>query len=108
VKELMQRAGVDPKATDLIFHSGDGVYTDSLTVQQAQLDDVLLVYELDGEALPPDMGQPVRLIYPGHYGYKYVKWVERVEAVNRADTSIIGYWESRGYSVDATIPGAAQ
>ena len=39
--------------------------------------------ELNGAPLPPDMGQPVRLIYPGHYGYKYVKWVERVEADQR-------------------------
>ncbi len=108
VKELMQRAGVDPTATALVFHSGDGVYADSLTIAQSQLDDVLLVHELNGEPLPPDMGQPVRLIYPGHYGYKYVKWVERVEAIDTRKQSFTGYWEQYGYSADATIPGAAQ
>ena len=106
VKELMQRAEVDPQATHLIFHSGDGVYTDSLTLDQAGLDDVLLVHELNGVQLPVNMGQPLRLIYPGHYGYKYVKWVERVEAINEKETPIVGYWEGYGYSVDATIPGA--
>ena len=105
VKELMQRAGIDPQATDLVFHSGDGVYSDSLTLEQASLDDVLLVHELDGAPLPPNMGQPVRLIYPGHYGYKYVKWVERVEAINSKETPFTGYWENYGYSADATIPG---
>jgi sulfoxide reductase catalytic subunit YedY len=108
VKELVQRAGVDPQATDLVFHSGDGVYADSLTLEQAGLDDVLLVYELNGAPLPPAMGQPVRLIYPGHYGYKYVKWVERVEAINTKQTDFTGYWEHYGYSADATIPGAAK
>jgi DMSO/TMAO reductase YedYZ molybdopterin-dependent catalytic subunit len=106
VKELMQRAQIDPAATDLVFHSGDGVYADSLTLEQSALDDSLLVYELDGAPLPPQMGQPLRLIYPGHYGYKYVKWVQRVEAINQKDTSFTGYWEGYGYSADATIPGA--
>lgn len=108
VKELMQRAGVDPKATHLIFDSSDGVYSDSLTIAQAGLDDVLLVNELNGAPLTPDMGQPVRLIYPGHYGYKYVKWVTGVRAINENDTPFTGYWEGYGYSVDATIAGAAQ
>jgi sulfoxide reductase catalytic subunit YedY len=108
VKELMQRAGVDPQATDLVFHSGDGIYADSLTLEQAALDDVLLVHELNGAPLPAAMGQPVRLIYPGHYGYKYVKWVERVEAIDQKKTPFTGYWEASGYSADATIPGASQ
>lgn len=100
VKELMDRARVGPKATHLIFHSSDGVYTDSLTLEQAALTDVLLVHQINGVLLPPDMGQPVRLIYPGHFGYKYVKWVERVEAVNEKDANIQGYWEARGYSIN--------
>jgi methionine sulfoxide reductase catalytic subunit len=108
VKELMQRAGVDPKATHLVFHSGDGVYADSLTIEQAALTDVLLAYQIDGEPLPPDLGQPVRLTYPGHYGYKYVKWVVQVEAINEQDNPFTGYWENYGYTADASIPGYVQ
>ena len=108
VKELMQRAQIDPAATHLVFHSGDGVYADSLTIEQSLLDDTLLVHQIDGALLPVEMGQPLRLTYPGHYGYKYVKWVERVEAINRDEQSFAGYWEARGYSADATIPGAAK
>ncbi len=108
VSELMQRAQVDAQATRLVFHSGDGVYADSLTLEQSQLDDVLLVHQVNGEPLPPNMGQPVRLIYPGHYGYKYVKWVERVEAIDAEATPFTGYWENYGYSDDATIPGVLQ
>ena len=66
------------------------------------------MHELNGAPLPPDMGQPVRLIFPGHYGYKYVKWVERVEAINSEQTPFIGYWEGYGYSADATIPGGTR
>jgi DMSO/TMAO reductase YedYZ molybdopterin-dependent catalytic subunit len=50
------------------------------------------------------MGQPLRLIYPGHFGYKYVKWVTRVEAIDETPDSFGGYWEDRGYSSDAVIP----
>ena len=39
---------------------------------------------------------------PDTYGYKYVKWVERVEAVALAD-GYSGFWEDRGYPEDATI-----
>jgi DMSO/TMAO reductase YedYZ molybdopterin-dependent catalytic subunit len=106
VKELMQRAQIDRAATHLVFHSGDGVYADSLTLEQSAFDDTLLVHELDGAPLPPEMGQPLRLLYPGHYGYKYVKWAERVEAIDASQTPFTGYWEGYGYSADATIPGA--
>lgn len=104
VKELMQRIQVDPKATHLVFHSGDGVYTDSLPLEQAAAEDVMLVHQVNGVPLPPDMGQPLRLITPGRYAYKCVKWVERMEAVDEDETSTEGYWEARGYSADALIP----
>ena len=103
VRELMERADIDPRATHLIFHSGDGVYTDSLTLDEALRPDTLLAHQLDGAALTPDMGHPLRLVLPGSYGYKYVKWVERVEAVDLGSEGYSGYWEERGYSADATI-----
>lgn len=105
VKELAERAQVDARATHLVFRSGDGIYTDSLTMEQAAAEDVLLVHQVNGVQLPPDMGQPLRLICPGRYGYKYVKWVEQVEAIDIAQTPFEGYWESLGYPADADIPG---
>jgi DMSO/TMAO reductase YedYZ molybdopterin-dependent catalytic subunit len=48
------------------------------------------------------MGQPLRLTLPDNYGYKYVKWVVRVEAIAAEDYS--GYWEDRGYPSDASMP----
>ena len=106
VRTLMERADVDPSATHLVFHSGDGVYTDSLTVEEALLPDSLLAHEANNEPLPPDNGRPLRLVRPGSYGYKYVKWVERVEAIAAEDPEpdgYRGYWEMRGYPADAVI-----
>jgi DMSO/TMAO reductase YedYZ molybdopterin-dependent catalytic subunit len=103
VSEIMKRAEVDAKATHLVFHSGDGVYTDSLTMAEAMRPDTLLAHRLNEEPLSVDMGHPIRLTLPGNYGYKYVKWVVRVEAVERGPEGYRGYWEQRGYPADATI-----
>ncbi|OFW58342.1 MAG: hypothetical protein A2133_01805 [Actinobacteria bacterium RBG_16_64_13] len=104
LRELMGVADIDPLATHLVFHSGDGVqYTDSLTLEEAMRDDTLLAHTVNGEPLTPDMGQPLRLVLPGSYGYKYVKWVVRVEAVALGSDGYTGYWEQYGYSQDATI-----
>ena len=106
VGELMAGADIDPRATHLVFHSGDNVYTDSLTIEEAQRPDSMLARQADQEPLPPDNGQPLRLVLPGSYGYKDVKWVVRVEAIQADDPSPEGYhgfWEARGYPADASI-----
>jgi DMSO/TMAO reductase YedYZ molybdopterin-dependent catalytic subunit len=78
----------------------DNAYSESLTFEQAKQADVLLAYELDGKPLLRQQGQPLRLVVPGMYGYKYAKWVNRIEVVDRV---IPGYWEQNGYDVDAYI-----
>jgi DMSO/TMAO reductase YedYZ molybdopterin-dependent catalytic subunit len=42
----------------------------------------------------------MRLVIPEMYGYKNVKWLTRIELVPRLQT---GYWEQRGYDVDAWV-----
>jgi DMSO/TMAO reductase YedYZ molybdopterin-dependent catalytic subunit len=102
--EIMKRFDIDPSATHIILHSGDTAgYTDSVTIAEASRDDTLLAHRLNGQPLPPEMGRPLRLVLPGNYGYKYVKWVVRVEAVTLGQQGYLGYWEGYGYPADATI-----
>lgn len=106
VREFMEKADIDPRATHLVFHSGDEVYTDSLTIEEALRPDSVLAREANSDPLPPDNGQPLRLVLPGSYGYKDVKWVVRVEAIAADDPSpdgYHGYWEQRGYPAAAEI-----
>lgn len=103
MREVLQRADIDPQATHLVFHSGDLVYTDSLTLEEALRPDTLLAYQMNAEPLRPEMGWPLRLVVPGNQGYKYVKWVVRVEAIAPGTDGYKGYWENYGYPVDATI-----
>jgi DMSO/TMAO reductase YedYZ molybdopterin-dependent catalytic subunit len=103
LRELLDRARTDVSATHVVFHSTDAEYTDSLTVEEALSDDVLLAHTMDGEVLARDHGGPVRLVAPGRYGYKYVKSVTKVELIAAGPEGYKGYWESRGYPVDGLI-----
>jgi DMSO/TMAO reductase YedYZ molybdopterin-dependent catalytic subunit len=95
-------AGARPLASGqaLRFVSMEVPYVDYLTLPQASLHDVLLAYEMDGRPLPREHGAPVRLVIPEMYGYKNVKWLERIDIVSEAEP---GYWEQLGYDQDAWV-----
>jgi hypothetical protein len=100
LKELLKLAGVKTKARTVKLYSGDGVYTDTLTLEQADMDDVMVAVMHDGKPIPSDLGGPVRLVVPKMYAYKSVKWLNRVELI---EGEHVGYWEARGYANDAWV-----
>lgn len=105
LKHFLEKAGVKPGAHSVKFYSGDGVYTDAITLEQAQMDDIMIAVMHDGKPIPADLGGPVRLVIPQMYAYKSVKWLNRIEVI---DSEHIGYWEERGYDKDAWLSGASQ
>ncbi|WP_042168108.1 molybdopterin-dependent oxidoreductase [Paenibacillus gorillae] len=100
LKDFLREAGVQATAKTVKFYSGDGVYTDTLTLEQAGLDDVMVAVMHDGKPIPSDLGGPVRLIVPKMYAYKSVKWLNRIELI---EGEHVGYWEERGYANDAWV-----
>ncbi|WP_397386817.1 molybdopterin-dependent oxidoreductase [Paenibacillus sp. MMS20-IR301] len=101
--KLLDMAGVKNTAATVKLYSGDGVYTDSLTLAQARMEDVMVAVLHDGKPIPNQLGGPVRLVTPQMYAYKSVKWLNRIELIAEDHT---GYWELRGYDKDAWLPGA--
>jgi len=99
-RDLLAAAQPHPEAQVLTFTSAEKPYVDTLTRQQAQLADVMLAYEMDGKPLAREHGAPVRVVIPDMYGYKGVKWVERITLGVDAEP---GYWEQRGYDLDAWV-----
>lgn len=95
LSDLLAAAGVRPGARTVIFRCHDG-YSSSLTLSDAQRSDVLLVHHENGRRLIALRGYPIELSAPEKWGYKWAKWIERIEV--SADTNFHGYWESRGYS----------
>ncbi len=98
--DLLDRVGVQPRATALRFGSFDGVYTESLTLDQARRRDVLVATSMLGGPVSRDHGGPVRLYVAPMYGYKWIKWLDRIELVTGVQP---GYWELQGYDVDAWV-----
>lgn len=98
--DLLDRAGVNAEGKAVRFTSFDGTYTESLTMEQARRADVIVAYQLDGKTISSDHGGPVRLYVAPMYGYKSAKWLDGIEVVDKV---IPGYWEERGYSIDAWV-----
>jgi DMSO/TMAO reductase YedYZ molybdopterin-dependent catalytic subunit len=87
---LLERAGgVSSRAVRVAFHAVGG-YTDSLPVAKAMDGETMVAYGMNGQTLPRAHGYPVRIIAPGIYGMKSVKWLERIEVV---DYDYEGYWQ---------------
>ena len=99
--DLLDQAGVKAGAWGVRFHSFDGVYTETLTMEQARRDDVIVAYEMEGKPVSSAHGGPARLYVAPMYGYKSIKWLERIEVTETEPPA--GYWEARGYDTDAWI-----
>ena len=98
LSDLLERVGVKPQAKYVKFYSAEKIYTDALSLEQARLPDVMAAVLLDGSEIPSDLGGPARLVIPQMYAYKAVKWLVGMELT---DAPHKGYWEVRGYPVDA-------
>ncbi|MEI6362570.1 MAG: molybdopterin-dependent oxidoreductase [Actinomycetes bacterium] len=100
LSDLLDAAGVEAGATAVRFTSFDGEYTESLTMEQARQPGVLVATSMFGKPIEDKHGAPVRLLVAPMYGYKSIKWLSGIEATNKV---IPGYWEDRGYDVDAWV-----
>ena len=101
VRDLLDQAGIDPQANTVIFYAYDG-YSSALPLEYITSNNILIAYKINGVTLPPQNGFPFQLVAESNYGYKWVKWITKIEVSNNA--SYLGYWESRGYPNNATIP----
>ena len=99
--DLLDRAGAHEGAWGVRFLSFDGVYTETLTMDQARRKDVIVAYEMEGKPVSAAHGGPARLYVAPMYGYKSIKWLNRIEVTDSAQPE--GYWEVRGYDVDGWI-----
>ena len=89
---LLNAIKIQNSVKELVFHGADrgidrGIehsYSRSLKPADAIRDDVLLAYAMNGAPLLPQHGAPLRLVVPAWYGMASVKWLERIEAIDRA------------------------
>ena len=111
---ILRKVGLSPSAKDIVFHGADrgfdrGVehaFARSLAADAAMDESVLLAYAMNGAPLPPQHGAPLRLVVPGWYGMASVKWLQRIEVLDRAFDGLqqAGSYHFRTSSLDPGMP----
>jgi len=74
---LLERAGGREGAVEVLLSAADG-YTDTFSIEKAMEPTTLVVFQMNGEPLSRVHGYPVRIVVPGLFGEKNVKWVTRI------------------------------
>jgi DMSO/TMAO reductase YedYZ molybdopterin-dependent catalytic subunit len=103
LRSILLEAGVRPDATQVLSTSSDS-WTAGTPVDVIMEKDrgALLAVGMNGEALPPEHGFPVRMVVPGLYGYvSATKWVTDLELTTFEARS--AYWVDRGWSSEGPI-----
>jgi DMSO/TMAO reductase YedYZ molybdopterin-dependent catalytic subunit len=85
----------------LRFTCFDGVYTESLTLEQARRPDMIVAYQMDDMPVTAAHGGPVRLYAAPMYFYKSAKWLSGITVTDHVEP---GYWERNGaYDIDGWV-----
>lgn len=79
LRTLLQEAGVRPSGTWLLAEGADASAMSRSIPMEKALDDCMVAFKMNGEALRPEQGYPVRLLVPGWEGNMWVKWLRRLE-----------------------------
>ncbi len=95
VADLLDESVVLPGATTVIFYADDG-FSSSLPLAYIRDRGIIMAYRVNNITLPFERGFPFQIVAEDKWGYKWVKWLTRIEVSN--DTAYQGYWEQRGFS----------
>jgi DMSO/TMAO reductase YedYZ molybdopterin-dependent catalytic subunit len=95
VRDILAEADPLPEANTIIFHAYDG-YTTSFPLGYVDVYDILMAYKMNEVTIPPERGFPFQLVAESKWGYKWIKWITKIELSD--DPEYQGYWESRGFS----------
>ncbi len=95
IRDLINKAVPLSEANTVIFHAYDG-YTTSFPIEYIMDNDIIMAFKMNDITIPPERGYPFQLVAESKWGYKWIKWITRIELSD--DEDYRGFWESRGYS----------
>ncbi len=82
LKTLLEESGYDTSAKWIYVEGADASSNGRSIPMEKALDDVLVAFKANGEALRKEHGYPVRLVVPGWEGNMWVKWLRRIEVMD--------------------------
>jgi DMSO/TMAO reductase YedYZ molybdopterin-dependent catalytic subunit len=103
LSHILETVGVKSSAVALTFESYDRADTESLSLDQARLPDVIVAYKMLGAPVTTEHGGPVRLYVAPMFGYKSLKWLSEIRVVDEVQP---GYWEENGYPINGWLDGS--
>lgn len=104
--DLFAAAKVRPNALIAIFYTKDvPVGYSSLDLSYINSKNIIIGMKLNDITIPDDRGFPFQVVAESKYGYKWAKWITRIEISD--STNFRGYWENAGYNNDADDNGPA-
>ncbi|HEV3148976.1 MAG TPA: molybdopterin-dependent oxidoreductase [Chthoniobacterales bacterium] len=98
--DLLDPAAPLSNAAKVRLHGVDN-YTDTIPLEKAMDPATIVAYEMNGVPLPHRHGYPARVIVPGYFGEKHVKWLTRIEVT---DSNAKGFYETQGWGPDFIVP----
>jgi DMSO/TMAO reductase YedYZ molybdopterin-dependent catalytic subunit len=98
--DLLDLAAPLANAAKVRLHGVDN-YTDTIPLEKAMDPATIIAYEMNGVPLPHRHGYPARVVVPGYFGEKHVKWLTRIE-ITTADAK--GFYETQGWGPDFVVP----
>jgi DMSO/TMAO reductase YedYZ molybdopterin-dependent catalytic subunit len=100
VKDILNDVKPLPQANTVIFYAVDG-YSTSFPLEYLQNNQIIMAYKMNNATIPPERGFPFQLVAESKWGYKWIKWIKKIELSDNPNYQ--GYWESRGYSVSGNL-----
>ncbi|MBR9675404.1 molybdopterin-dependent oxidoreductase [Candidatus Woesearchaeota archaeon] len=95
LRELLEQNDIKPEANTIILYAYDG-YSTSFPLEYVTENDILMAYMMNNATIIPERGFPFQLVAETKWGYKWIKWITKIELSDDEDYE--GFWESRGYS----------
>jgi len=100
MRDLLDQVAPLSSATKVRMYGVDN-YTDTIPLEKAMDVSTLIAFEMNGVPLPDRHGYPARVIVPGYFGEKHVKWLTRIELT---DPEARGFYETQGWGPDFITP----
>lgn len=102
---LLRQVGLQDGAAWVLAEGADGSVLSRSVPLDKCLQDAMVVYAQNGEAIRPEQGYPIRLFLPGWEGNASVKWLRRLEV---SDKPFMTRWETSKYTDIITKTGKAR
>ena len=100
MRDLISEAGPEAGVVEVLLRGVDN-FTDTFAIEKAMEPTTLVAYQMNGEPLPERHGFPARVIVPGLFGEKNVKWVTRIDLVTEETK---GFYEQQGWGPNFVVP----